>query len=216
MSRRNLYIIGAGSFAREVENWLELIPQTECDWEIAGFLDKHTPAGKLPYPSGYENLGDETTFSFSPNDYALIAIGDNRIREKIYHQLKGRVQFFTFIAPNSIIGKFNRIGEGSIICPNCIITTNVTLGKCTIMNIGAHVGHDAVLGDFCGLMPNVDIAGNCRLGERVFVGTNAAVIPGKWLASDITVGAGAVVVKDFAEEGITIMGNPAKKRERNP
>jgi len=210
MIKKKLYIIGAGSFGRELESWLELIPADERDWNIAGYLDSGQEKGDLPFPSNYRIIGSEKDFPYSKDDYVVISIGSSKIREELYLYLKDKVSFFTYIAPNSIIGKFNTIGEGSIICPNCIITTNVALGKCTIVNIGTQIGHDVVIDDFSSLMGNIDIGGKCTLGKRVFMGSNSTIIHEKKIADDIKISSGCIVTRSYSKQGITIYGNPSK------
>ena len=211
MKKRNLYIIGAGSFGRELESWLQFIPNHERDWELKGYMDSVQGKGPLPYPSDYEILGDERTYPFNKEDYVLISIANPIVRENIYNSLRDKVSFFTFISPQAIIGNFNYIEEGSIICPNVVITTNVKLGKFTIVNIGSQIGHDVRIDNFTSLMANVDIAGKCIIGKRCFLGSNSTVIPDKKIANDIKVGAGAIVIRNFSKEKITIFGNPAKE-----
>jgi len=210
MTKRKLYIIGAGSFGRELEGWLELIPEDQRDWGIAGFLDSGQPKGDLPFPSDYQIVGDEQSFPFTKDDYVVLSMADSAVREKIHTELKDRVSFYTYISPQATVGKYNEIGAGSLICPNCVITTNVKMGHCTIVNIGAQIGHDVTIGNYCSLMPSIDIAGNCTLGERVFMGTNSTIIPGKKIANDIKIGAGCIVVRNFSKQGITVVGNPAR------
>lgn len=47
-----------------------------------------------------------------------------------------------------------------------------------------------------------------RIGNRVFIGSNATVLP-VTICDDVVIGAGAVVTKDITEPG-TYAGNPAK------
>jgi sugar O-acyltransferase (sialic acid O-acetyltransferase NeuD family) len=156
-------------------------------------------------------LGSEQTYAFNTNDYVLISIANSAVREKVYNHLKGKVSFLTFISPQAIVGKFNDIEEGTIICPNAIVTTNVKLGKCSIVNIGSQIGHDVQVGDFTSLMANVDIGGCCTIGKRCFLGTNSTIIPERKIADDITIGAGAIVLRNFSRGDNTLYGNPAKK-----
>lgn len=208
--KRNLYIIGASHFGREVESWLSNIPEINRDWVVRGYL--HSFDGQSPlegYPSNYQIVGDWKNFPFSPEDYCLIAVADCGWKEMIYNHLKGKVTFYTLISPGTTLGNFNLIGEGSIICPNCIITTNVKLGVCTILNIGCQIGHDVRTGDFCSLMPSVDLGGQIVLGDKVYIGTKATLIPGIKVERDAKVGAGSVVVRTV-KKGTTVFGNPAK------
>ena len=209
-SKKKLFIIGAGSFGRELESWLHLIPKQERDWELIGYLDSVQEKGELSYPSDYKILGNENEYPLKKNDYVLISIANTIIRENIYNKLKDKVLFFTFISPQATIGKFNDIGEGSIICPNVVLTTNIILGTGTIVNIGSQIGHDVKIGNFSSLMANVDVAGKCLIGDRVFMGSNSIVIPGKRICNDSKVGAGSVVIRNVPPN-ITVFGNPAKK-----
>jgi len=209
-SKRNLYIIGASYFGREMESWLELIPENRREWEFKGFL--HTYQGISPlegYPSDYSILGNWEDYPLSKNDYCIISVADCGWKEKIYNQLKDRTTFFTYIAPNAIIGKFNKIDEGCIICPDCVITTNVCLGKCTTLNIGTQIGHDSKIGNFSSLMPGVDLGGRVNVGKSVFIGSKATIIPKIRVEDYSIIGAGSVVIKKV-KTGTTVFGNPAK------
>jgi sugar O-acyltransferase (sialic acid O-acetyltransferase NeuD family) len=210
MMKKRLFIIGAGSFGREIESWLSCEPANIRDWELIGYIDSYQRPGNLKFPSEYKILGDELTYRFGDNDYALIAVSDSASRERIYNAIRGRVKIFNFISSGSIVGKYNEIAEGVIICPNVVITTNVKVGLCVIVNIGSQIGHDVQVGDFSSLMANVDIAGNCDIGKRCLIGSNAVIIPGRKIADDTTVGAGAVVIRNVGKTNCTLFGNPAK------
>lgn len=208
-NKKRLFIIGAGDFGRELESWLELIPETERNWSIAGYLDKNKNALD-GCQTDYQIVGDEDTFSFEFDDLAIVGIADPEVKEKIYHHLKGKVKFFTFIFNNAVVGKFNKIGEGAVICPNCVITTNVSIGKLVTVNCGAQIGHDVQIGDFSSIQSNVDLGGDCNLGKKVYIGLNATVIPGKTVCDSVKISAGSIVINKI-NKGTVVFGNPAKK-----
>lgn len=207
--KKKLFIIGAGGLGRGLASYLEIVPENQRDWELEGFIDESSNALD-GVPSDYNILGDINTFNFEDTDLALIAIGDSNTRKDVYLRLKGRVQFFTFIDPRAIIGKFNHIEEGCVILAGCIISNNVKLGKFTAVLEKTIVGHDSVLGEFCSLMPNVDIGGECTIGDKVLLGTNATIIPRRSIVDDVIVGAGSVVIRNIKNK-CTVYGNPAKK-----
>jgi sugar O-acyltransferase (sialic acid O-acetyltransferase NeuD family) len=210
-SKRKLYLIGASYFGREMESWLGLIPKEKRDWEFAGYLHSYSENSPLTgYPTENSILGDWETYPLTKNDYCLITIADCQWKGEIYNMLKGKTTFLTYIAPNAVVGKFNLIGEGSIICPNCIITTNVHLGKCTTLNIGTQIGHDVTIGDFSSLMANVDLGGNVTVGNSVFIGSKATIMPKTKIEDSSIIGAGSVVIKKV-KTGTTVFGNPAKE-----
>ncbi len=209
-SKRNLYIIGASHFGREMEGWLDLVPENERDWEFKGFL--HTYQGITPlekYPSDYSILGNWEDYPLSKDDYCIISVTNCDWKEKIYSHLKDKTTFFTYTAPSAIVGKYNIIEEGCIICPNCVVTTNVYLGKCTTLNIGTQIGHDSTIGNFSSLMPGVDLGGHVIIGKKVFIGTKATIIPKIEIEDNSIVGAGSVVIRKVKSK-TTVFGNPAK------
>jgi UDP-3-O-[3-hydroxymyristoyl] glucosamine N-acyltransferase len=102
------------------------------------------------------------------------------------------------------------IGEGSIICPNTILTTNIKIGNHTHLNLGSTIGHDTITGDFFTTAPGVKISGNCIIGDRVYFGTNSSVRERITICDDVTIGLNGGVVKNINEPG-TYVGVPVKK-----
>lgn len=49
-----------------------------------------------------------------------------------------------------------------------------------------------------------------EIGDDVWVGANAIILPGVKIGNNCIIGAGAVVTKSFLCEGLIIAGNPAK------
>lgn len=101
----------------------------------------------------------------------------------------------------------NVFGEGLIIHHNGNI----------VVNGSSKVGKNCQLhGDNC--IGNSGKSGQLKdcpvIGDNVDIGVGAKIIGGVTIADDINVGANAVVTKSFYEEGITIVGVPARKLER--
>ena len=107
--KKNLYIIGAGDFGREMESMLGLHDNFNNEYEIKGFLDLNSNNldGK---PTDFKFIGSEVGFEFKNDDYVVIAISDSKIRRRVALNLKNRVKFYTYIAPNATIGKYTKIG----------------------------------------------------------------------------------------------------------
>ena len=205
---RRLLIIGAGGFGRELESWLDAVPEASRDWRIHGYLDDG-PDALAGYPSDYTVVGALSTFPFRESDVAVLAIGDPRSKQKVVGQLENRVEFLTFIGPGSRMGKNVRLGRGTVIGVNCILTTNIDVGDFVTINSFSAIGHDVKIGSYTSLMGNVMANGNCLIGESAYIGTSASLIPGRRVGQFATVGAGAVVFRHVAP-GTTVIGNPAR------
>ena len=189
-------IIGAGGFASEIRARLSGT-KTKC------FVDEH-------YVNGSYNVFSLTEIDPERQE-AIVCIGDPTLRQKMIQKLPKRLKFFKFIDPTAQIhGSDVEIGEGSIICANSIITTNVILGKHTQLNLGTTIGHDTIVGNYFTTAPGAKISGNCVIGNRVYFGTNTSVREKIDICDDVTIGLNAGVVKDITESGVYV-GVPSKK-----
>lgn len=111
------------------------------------------------------------------------------------------------------VSKKNRLGEklGFEIC-----TKNTGQGL-LIYHYNVVLNGQSVIGENCHLHGNNCIGNNGRtndcpvIGDNVSLGVGAKIIGKVTIANNIKIGAGAVVVHSFLEEGITIGGVPAKK-----
>ena len=184
---KGIAIIGAGGFAREVECWaIDIAPCTfYAEDEYAGGYIK--PLSK-----------------FDPTkERAVIAIGDPNQRRRIAEAMPKGTIFTTLIHPSAQILDEDEvfINEGSIICANTVITSGVKLGKHTHLNLNTTIGHDCNLGDYFTTAPGVNVSGNVRAGNNVYIGTNASIRQGVDITGSVTIGMGAVVLNDITEGG---------------
>lgn len=210
--RKDLIIIGAGDFAREVAWAAE---RMGC-WNILGYVDDDIEK-ICQTVSGYKVLGNiELLKCNSKEIYATCAVGTGNTRKQIWSRLESNsnIKAATIIDPAAIIGNNCEIGEGSIICAGTVITVDTKLGKNCILNLNCTVGHDAILGDYFTAHPGTNISGKTQFDECVYLGTGSKVIQGLHITSNVTIGAGATVVKDITEAG-TYVGTPAKRVIRN-
>jgi sugar O-acyltransferase (sialic acid O-acetyltransferase NeuD family) len=207
-SKPRLFIIGAGGFGRELESWISRIPNESLPWLLEGFIDDDSNSLKED-ESDLKFIGT-TDYPFLEDDSVLIGIANPVDKEKLYQKLKGKVKFITYIDSTAIIGKYTKIGEGCVICPNSIISANVVLGDCVTVNLGSQIGHDAKVGSFSSIMGNVDIGGYSMLGEKCYLGSQSCLIPQIKIGEGVTIGIGSVVVNDLVEPG-TYFGIPARK-----
>lgn len=206
---KDLVIVGAGGFGREVAWLVEDINENSNEWNLLGFIDDKYYK-KADHINGYNIIGD-IDWLLDKDYYVVIAIGDCLSKKVIYNKIKNtRNKFASLIHPDVKISKHVDIGEGCIICAGNIITVNIKIGNQVIVNLDSTIGHDAIIKDFSTILPSVNVSGNVTIGECVNVGTGTAIIQGINICDNVIIGAGSVVVKDIIEAG-TYVGSPAKK-----
>lgn len=182
-----LSIVGSGGFGSEVKKWALQSGYNEVNFYVSD-----------------EYRTTEYPLSELPKDNVVIAIGSPQARKKIGEQIysNGIVKHITAIT--------DIYNDGMILCPYSVITTNVKIGKHLHMNLHSDIGHDSIIGDYVTLSPGARVSGNCVIGNCVYIGTNAMIREGIKICDNVTIGAGAVVIKDITESGV-YGGIPAKK-----
>jgi UDP-3-O-[3-hydroxymyristoyl] glucosamine N-acyltransferase len=103
-----------------------------------------------------------------------------------------------------------RLGAHSVLVRGSL-TEKTFIGKGTLIAPGVRAGHGTQIGAHSHLANNVTTGGNTEIGKYCFVGSSAVFRPKVRVADYTIVGAGAVVVKDTTQQGLTLMGVPAKE-----
>ena len=205
---KDIVIIGAGGFGREVAWLIEDINKKNMEWNIIGFVDDNQ-AIQGSEVNGYKVVGNIDWLK-EQELYVVNAIGDPVTKKKIIEKLDGsKNKYPVLIHPSVICSDRVSFGEGSIICAGNIITVNVEIGKHVIINLDCTIGHDANIGDYSTVLPSVNVSGFVKTEECVSVGTGSAIIQGVSIGRNTVVGAGAVIVKDLPAN-CTAVGSPAK------
>lgn len=201
--KESVFLIGAGDHAKVVLSTLE-----SCGVECAGIYDDNPDLwGKTLWCIPI--LGPVSDMPDTPETMAVIAIGANETRRRIYGQFKN-VCWPVFVHPLGIVHSSVRIGEGTVVFAGCIIESDAVIGKHSIINSACFIGHDSIVGDFCHIAPRSTVANNAEVGNEVFLGLGAIVKPYTKISDDVMVGMGSAVVKDLDASG-TYVGVPARK-----
>ncbi|OUQ33623.1 acetyltransferase [Massilimicrobiota timonensis] len=205
---KDIYIIGASDFGREVAWLLEEL----SEWNIKGFIDDNeTIQGEKI--NGITVIGTvDFLLGRKEETNVVIAIGSPSVRSMIYEKLKfnNNILFPNIIAKNVRIDKTIKMGIGNIICSHSILTVNIELGNFNHVNLDCTVGHDVIMNDFITVYPSVNISGNVEIGNYCEIGTGTQIIQGKSIVDNVIIGAGAGVVKNIKESG-TYVGCPVRR-----
>ncbi len=206
--KKSIYIYGAGGLGREINAMLLNMPE----WELAGFYDDAikagTHCGKVPCFGGMDRLQN-----ISNDINIVIAIGNPSIKWKIAKQLamNPHLHFPVLVHPTAQLldATTIEVDSGCVITAGCILTTNIKIGKHTLINLNTTIGHDVLMSEAISIMPGVNIAGHVRIGKGVLIGSGANILNGLTVADHAQIGAGAVVTKNV-EANTTVIGIPAK------
>ncbi|WP_454761015.1 acetyltransferase [Caulobacter segnis] len=203
-------IIGGGGHAKVVIESLRASGHT-----VAAIVDADpTPREVLGVPV----VGDDLKLPALKEQglsQLFVAIGDNRLREKLGRKAQGLgFVLVNAIHPSAVISPSAKLGQGVAVMAGVAINADTDVGDLAIINTGAVVDHDGRLGVACHLGPASALAGGVTVGDRAFLGVGARVIPGVTIGADTTVGAGGVVVRDLPD-GVLAVGVPARiQREK--
>ena len=116
----------------------------------------------------------------------------------------------------------------------CDYGSNIRVGRRFFANFNFTVLDEApvTVGDNCFIGPNVSIYTACHstdpiernsrrewarpvnIGDNVWIGGSVTILPGVTIGSNVTIGAGSVVVKDIPD-GCVAVGNPCRVVKRN-
>jgi sugar O-acyltransferase (sialic acid O-acetyltransferase NeuD family) len=207
---KKIAILGAGGFGREVKTIIDAINKVNPTYDFIGFFDDGIEKGLLI--NSYDVLGGINDINKYDEDLSIVVcIADPKIKKKVISNINNsHIDFPSIIHPKaSITDEFVTIGKGCIICEGTIITCNIEIKDFIILNLMCTVGHDTVIEDYCSFMPSVNISGEVKIEQGVYVGTGAKIINLLDIGENTIVGAGAVVSKSLPAN-CTAVGIPAK------
>ncbi len=204
---KNIGIIGTGGFAREV---LCLIDDLGLYKKVRAFFEPNK-IWEANWKGKVLNGVSVLPYSdIKSSDNITIGIGDPNIRRKVVMELPSDINYMSLIHPSALVSRWAKISDGAIITAGSIITSQIEIGRHCQLNLQTTVGHDCNIGEYFTTAPSVNISGICTIGDCVYFGTGAATRQGINICDNVTVGMGAMVVKDITEPG-TYIGIPAKK-----
>lgn len=195
-------VFGSGDFARVLSFHLE----HDSPYRVEAFVvdDAYRTTNDL---LGRPVLSWERVVrTHPPTDFALFpAIGysnGNRNRAALFERAKMHgYELPGYVSSRATIR--GTLGEASVVFDGVIVEPFARVGADVVLWSGAHVAHDTVVEDHVFMAPQAVLSGNCRVGERTFIGTNATVRDGITIGADCVIGAGAVILQDVFE-GTTV------------
>ena len=205
---KHLLIVGAGGFGREMFGAAREAVGYGTEFDIKGFLDARADAlagfqGYPPVvatPDGYE---------IGPDDVFITALGDIAARRRCAKLIERRGgKFIAVVHRTASLGPGVRVGEGSFVAHNVVLTADVAVGRHACVFHNTSIGHDTALGDFSHVYAQCAIGGAVRIGEGAAVYPGGRIVPRRTVGEGAVVGIGSVVVLNVPAH-TTVFGNPA-------
>ena len=208
----DLIIGGAGGSSREIAGAVVEINRVKETWNLLGFLDDDSKkTGALI--DGLRVLGPLESAKEYPEVRFVVGIASYKVpstRKKIVERLGLPDQrFATIVHPSASLSSFVRVGVGSVVLHNVVITSETNVGNHVLISQGAVLAHDINLADYATLAPGVVVAGGVVIKESAYIGAGAILAPGIVVEAESLVGIGSTVVNNVMA-GSTVFGNPAR------
>ncbi len=205
---KNIIIVGAGGFGRELVTLIKAINKIEPTYNILGFIND-IPDALDGIKIDYQIIGTIKDWQPKEDEFFAMGISSPNGKEKVAGILKSKgAKFETFIHPAANIGDYVTIGEG------CVIGSRASVGSCSILGdfvhvAGSMVGQDAIIGDYSTTTGFANLT-NAHIGKRVFIGSHAVVLNKLTVGDDAYICAGSIVFSKV-KAGTKVFGCPAKR-----
>ncbi|WP_372621507.1 NeuD/PglB/VioB family sugar acetyltransferase [Falsiroseomonas sp.] len=199
-----LLILGAGGHAKPV---IEALRASGIG--IAGLLDD-APGGPVLGLPRIGTMADLPRLRAEGLDQAVVAIGDNATRARLGATCRMLgIAMPSVIHPAALVSPSALVGPGVQVMARAAVGASAALGALTLVNTGAIVEHDCLLGEAPHVGPGAVLCGFVRIGPRALVGAGAVVRPEVEIGADAVVAPGAAVAKDVPPHA-RVGGVPAR------
>ena len=207
---KNLVIIGAGGYGREVLNLVIHCNESTKQLSIKGFIDDNISA--LDNFQGYPPiLSSIKNYKIEKDDVFVCAIGNIQLKKELCsHILQLGGNFITLIHPSTRINQNTKIGNGVLVFMNSNISNDCIIDDFVTIQGFVGLGHDTIIGKWSHINTFTFTGGGVIIGDEVLLNTRSTILPKVKICSNAVVGACSLVVRSI-KEPITVFGVPAKK-----
>jgi sugar O-acyltransferase (sialic acid O-acetyltransferase NeuD family) len=200
---KTLAIIGASGHGKVLADMAELL-----GYNVTFFDDA--------YPNKLANehwpiAGNLTVLLKNPNLYecVVVAIGNNQMRNTLCIKLiNDGFKLPTLIHPTSVISKYAKIADGSVFLANSVVNAFAQIGRNCIINTGAIIEHDCVIGEAVHVSPNVALAGGTKVGDLSWLGIGSLTKQLVEIGENTIIGANTTVINNIPSN-VMAVGTPA-------
>lgn len=209
---KNLLIIGASGFGRDIYDLAQNSIGYGTEFQIKGFLDLDIHALDN-YPIYPNVISSEDDYEIQPDDVFVCALGNVRQKKKVYDKMIDRhAEFYTLIDKTARVSPSAVIGKGCILGGQVLVGSAVVVGENTLIQKGAVIGHDAQVGKHCRIDCMAMFVGGVVAKDEVTIHTSAVLNHKVVVENGAVVGACSFVTRKV-KENTTVFGIPARVLE---
>lgn len=205
---KNLLIIGARGFGRDIYNLASECQGYQKDYQIKGFLDDKKDAldAFCTYPPIVDSVEN---YIVGDDDVFICALGDVQFKKKYIQMIldKGG-KFISLIHPEAHVDRNAKIGIGCIVFQNAGIGSGSIIGNYVLIQASTFIGHDSKIGNYSRVDCHAVCTGGVVLEDEVTIHTSAVINQKILVRKGAHVGAGSFVIRNVKENS-TVYGNPA-------
>jgi len=191
-----IFILGSGGLANELAAyWTISYPSS-----VIIFVDDFNSGNNIISVETYHDMIEQE------RNGAYSIMGSGKCDIKLKMDIEIRDPIATYIHPTAVTVN-SKLGKGCVLAPQSVVSLS-ELDKHVLVNYGATVGHNCVIGDLSVIGPNAAIGGNCEIGTAAYIGSGATVKEGLYVGNNSIVGMGTTITSDLLDNHIAI-GTPA-------
>ncbi len=174
-------------------------------YTVLGFLDDLKCGSKI--------LGKlEDVASFSRKAKFISGLGSYRSmmqrREKLEQMELS--SFINLISLDAKIYKSVILGQGIVVFPQTIISSNVKIGDHVFVYHNCVIAHDVKINNYSMISNSVCISGGVSIGENCYIGAGSTILEGRTIGNNCIIAAGAIVLDDVKDNTIYISKDKIK------
>lgn len=203
-----IVVYGGGGHGKTVIEFLRSL-QT---YRIVGVLDDGLNAGErilgLPVLGGSQLLPELYSQGIRLAVNAVGGIGHISTRIKIFDRLiKAGFACPALAHPSAFIEPSATISAGVQVFAHGYLGSESRIGFGCIINTGAIVSHDCLLGEYVNVSPGAILAGEVQIGNEALIGMGTTINLRVRVGARARIGNGATIKEDVPENGIVRAGS---------
>jgi sugar O-acyltransferase (sialic acid O-acetyltransferase NeuD family) len=216
-----IILIGGGGLALEIASY---ILDLNSEIKILGYLDDKEDCAIKRHHRNLIYFGSLFTNNIPLEAALIIGVNDVLLRRKLFLHYKSKLKnsFFTFVHPTAYVASSAKIGEGCVIAPHSIVSSNSVLSDNVLLNVFCGIGHESLIGSHTVLSPYTVVNGSTNVGESCFFGSRATLFQDLKIGNYCTIDAGSILresLPDYTmvrnQTSVTLIDDKIKRRLNN-